>query len=420
MDGTQASASNTASILLNEARALAAENRFTESRVLIGRVLEMDPADEAAITVLREIDKRSSGTNPASGQIPEGLLARVSALVDSGKLQSARREIDRLQQSYPEAPEIMTLRKRWQAKISGGTRQQARTQEKQQNAALNQNETEWNRQLAELVAAGKYNEASGALSLWLAANPGSAQAQEFGAKINEIQRGLQVYTSAMSKNRYQDALSALRGVEKINPADPNLAEMRRQIESRKAAARAVLTVRRLGTKGTILLDGRRIGNDGEIESESIPIGSHTLAIENKGGLVASNTQEYQEGQRVSYVYDIAKLNLRPMTGSDRELLARRKAMEEVHRFKVEHDHGLLRGSCRGTLSVDYLDVVYQPASGAHGFQMPLKQLKLRGEGKSVDLFYVSDNQRFQSFKFQDEQTAERFKRTWGDLKAITQ
>ena len=93
-------------------------------------------------------------------------------------------------------------------------------------------------------------------------------------------------------------------------------------------------------------------------------------------------------------------------------------MEEVHRFEIEHDHGLLRGSCRGVLSVDYFDVAYKPSSGWHGFRIPFRLLKLRVEGKSVELLYASDNKHFQSFKFQDEQTAEKFKRIWEGLKAI--
>ncbi len=411
----------TATILVKEARALAAENRFTESRVLIGRVLEANPSDEAALAALKEIDERSTKMNASASQIPQALLARVTAMIDSGKLQPARSEIDRLQQSYPEAPEILTLRRKWQARNYKEIRQQQqirKEEEQQQKAVQGTTDEEWNRRLTELFAGGKYSEAANAVNFWLEEHSGSPGAQEFSGKIEEAQRSLKAYSSAMAENRYQDALVALRSMEKANPTDPNIAEMRRQMETRKTTARASLTVHRLGGKTTLLLDGKPIGNDGEVENESIPIGSHTLTIENAGGLIASRSQEYTEGQRLALVYDLAKLNLRPMADSDRELLAQRKAKEEVYRFSVEHDHGALRGSCRGMLVVDYLDVAYKPSSGEHGFRIPFKLLKLRSDGTLAELSYISDNKHFQSFKFQDEQAAGKVKRIWGDLKSL--
>jgi hypothetical protein len=67
----------------------------------------------------------------------------------------------------------------------------------------------------------------------------------------------------MAENKYPEALIALSSAERVNPSDPNLAELRRQTESRKAAARATLTVHRLAAKANLLLDGRPIGKDGE-------------------------------------------------------------------------------------------------------------------------------------------------------------
>jgi hypothetical protein len=166
-----------------------------------------------------------------------------------------------------------------------------------------------------------------------------------------------------------------------------------------------------------MLDGRPIGSDGEVENESIPIGNHTLAIENGGGLVASRSQEYLEGQHVTFVYDLAKLNLRPMSDADRESLAQRKTTGQVHRFELDHEHGALRGSCHGVLSIENLDVVYKPFSGSHGFRVLLRLLTLSGEGKSVDLSYISDGKRFQTFTFEDEQSAERFKQIWSELQS---
>ncbi len=93
-------------------------------------------------------------------------------------------------------------------------------------------------------------------------------------------------------------------------------------------------------------------------------------------------------------------------------------MEESERFPLEHDHGVFRGSCRGVLSLDSLDVAYSPASGSHGFRIPFKLLKLKVDGKSASMYYISDSTHFQTFRFQDDQTANRFKQKWDELKAV--
>jgi hypothetical protein len=161
-----------------------------------------------------------------------------------------------------------------------------------------------------------------------------------------------------------------------------------------------------------------MGSDGEIENASIPIGNHTLAVENGGGVVVSKRLEFLENQRIVFVYDLAKQNLRAMVDADRELLAQRKIMEEVRYFDVEHEHGAFRGSCRGLLMIDYLDIAYRPSAGFHGFRMPFKLLNLSVKGRTIDLINISDNKRFQSFKVRDEETAEKFKRSWNELKAL--
>jgi hypothetical protein len=178
-------------------------------------------------------------------------------------------------------------------------------------------------------------------------------------------------------------------------------------------------VYRLGGRGKLLLDGRPVGNDGEISSESIAIGNHTIAIEFDGNIVVSRNQEFFENQGVSLVYDLAKKTMRPMAEADRDLLNQRNAMEAVYRYAVDHSHGILRGNCRGVLSIGYSDVWFKPSSGSHGFRVPFSQLKARSEGKSVDLLYASDNRQLQSFKFPDAQTAENFRQKWGELKSLT-
>ena len=344
-------------------------------------------------------------------------IGRVAFLIDSGRLQQAKAELDKLQQTYPAMPDVLTLRRRLQAKLAAEERGQK--EEEQQIKMRRQREEDLGRQASDLFARGKYGEAAGALSVWLAEYPGNPSARELGAKIAEAQRSYSIYASAMAERRYQDALGALKNAERVNPADPNWTDLRRQAEARSAAARAVLTVHRLGGKATVLLDGRPVGKEGEVEDESLTVGNHVIAIANDAGMLASRSQEYLEGQHVVLVYDLAKLSVRPMADSDRDSLAKRRAMEEVHSFELDHPHGLLRGSCQGILSIDYYDIAYKPSSGGHGFRMPFKLFRLgRVDGRTIELFYVADGKHFQTFKVPDEIAVERFKRVWSELKNL--
>jgi serine/threonine protein kinase len=380
----------------------------------------INPLNEEVPSTLKEFEEEQWGSNSEMATIPppRELLGRVEALINTGKFQLAKAELNKLQKAYPRSPGVSALRKQLQGKSFLETQDQAREEEQKLQP---KRDDEWNRQMTELFAHGNYSEAGSVLNRWIAEDPGNSRAQEFGAKLEKIQRDFRITQSAMSESRYQDALDALRGVEKNNPADPNVAELRRQIEIKKASARAMLTVHRLGSKAMLFLDGRPIGTDGEIQNESIPTGNHIVSIRSSGGLIASRSQEYLDGQQVILVYDLARLMLRPMSEADQESLAQRKMMEEVHRFELDHEHGLFRGSCHGVLSVDYYDVAYKPTSGQHGFRIPFKLLKVsKVEGKSVELSFVSDNKHFESFKFQNESDAQRFVQIWRDLKAISQ
>ena len=412
------------STLLKEAHTLAVNNRYEESKVLIRRILEVDPNHEAAIIALNEVNAAlalSDTDGIGSGrQPPPEQLTHVSDLIKSGKLRLAKVEIDKLQQRYPDSPKIDELRRIYLSGNSRETIESGRSgkAEEQQKATRDKKEAEWKNRLTEYFSQGNYGEASSILNTWLEENPESSQAKQFIAEIKEIQFNLRVCASALSEKRYQDALEAIGRAEKINPADSSLTEMRRRIEARKAEATATLTVHRLGEKASLLLDGKSIGNDGEIESERIAIGNHTLAIESSEGFVASWQQEFLEGQEAAFVYDAAEQSLRPMTEADRELLVQRKEMEKVHRFVVEHKHGVFRGSCRGEILVNYFELIYKPYSGTHGFQIPAKAIKVGVDGKSMDLIFVLDNQTFESFKFQDATAAERFRQTWSQIRAL--
>jgi hypothetical protein len=194
--------------------------------------------------------------------------------------------------------------------------------------------------------------------------------------------------------------------------------MRAQVDGRKMSARATLTVRRLGEKAVLLLDGKPAGSEGEMENETIPIGSHTLTVVDRRNNAFSRALELYEGQKTTLVYDAPTQQLRPMAEADSEALARRRSNEAVHRVPVEHSHGLLRGSCKGILLVSSREVVFEPAAGAHGFRVPFDQVNLRVSGRILEISQISDGKDLQSYRALDPQEAEIFKQAWDQLKSM--
>lgn len=409
--------------ILNSSFAVNAYERFrgmkpSDTAETPSKNLQPAPSRRMEPVVTEPIPASSAEQKEIIDQPPQQLISRISGLINAGKMQPARSEIDKLQKAYPSAPQGSQLRRQWDAKNAAMAQEGIRKDEEQQKAMRKQKEEEWSRRLSAFLARGQYSEADNAVSLWLAEDPGSEKARENATKVAEIQRHLGVYSSALAEGKYPEALAALNSAEKLNPADTSFANLRRQLESRRAVAKSSLTVYRLGSKAILSLDGRPLGSDGEVVNESIPIGYHTLAVENGGSVISSRRLEFFENQRIVMVYDIARQTLRPMIETDQELMAQRKAMEEVRYFDVEHEHGAFRGSCRGLLMIDYLDVAFRPSAGFHGFRMPFKLLKLKVKGRSVELINISDNKRFQNFKFHDDQAAEKFRRSWEELKTM--
>jgi hypothetical protein len=248
--------------------------------------------------------------------------------------------------------------------------------------------------------------------------PQSAGARESAAVVRQFRARMNACIAAMNDGSYGEALQELDAAERVNPSDPNLEGLRKEIESRATSASGTLTVYRLGDQATLLLNGKRIGNGGEIVGLSIPVGSHEISLEKDGRPVASRREELSEGQKIVLVYDLAQRNMRPMIDSDQILIDRRKTMEEAHRFEAEHQHGTFRGKCRGALVLSFYEVVYKPVEGSHGFRIPFKLLTLEQNGRTVDLFFISDKEHFKEFEFSDEQSAAKFVQTWNKLKSL--
>ena len=370
--------------------------------------------EDALLEELEESYPRDFAASP-----PQTQLDRVGAMIDGGKLNQAEEELYRLRRLYPDSTAVSSLGRRLQARISGIAPGEKSGQVPRKGTGRNK-EDAWERQFMNFYAQGEYKEANQVLGLWLGELPESSRAQKSAATIKEIQTRIAACTSAIEEKRYRAALSDLDMVEILNPTDPQIAVLRQEIESGMSSAGSTLSVYPLGAKASILLDGKRIDNDGEIRDIGIPVGSHTIAIENDGYLVASRGQELLNGQKMVFVYDLSGRNIRPMIESDRALLSQREAMEESYSFTLEHMHGIFRGTCRGELKISYHEIVYKPTSGSHGFRVPFKLFKLKRDGRSIDLYFISDNEHFNEFMFEDEQTARHFKQIWEKLKSLPQ
>jgi serine/threonine protein kinase len=367
-------------------------------------------------TMMDEMEAAYPGEGSTS-PLPEK-LDRIEVLIGSGKLEQAEVELARLGRIYPKSSEIGELRRQLQVKESRAS-QDLKQKERDQLEEVRKKEGAWNGQFTNFFSRGEYKEAENVVGLWSNSIPNSAKARESGEALREVQSRIAASLSAIQDRRYGEALSELSVARRLNPSDPNVTALQGEIESRMASAKGSLSVLRLGDRGAVLLDGRRIGSDGEVRDTSVSAGSHTVAVEKDGYLVASRTHEFVEDQTMTLVYDLAQRSLRPMVEQDRDLIAQRKIMEEVHSFRVEHNHGFLRGSCSGVLLVGYHEVVYRPDEGNHGFQVPFNLLKIERDKNIVDLFFISDNEHFQKFKFEDEQAAVLFSQVWHRLKSLS-
>ncbi len=414
--GVESSAqASTLKVLLAEAKSLSGQRRYDDSRLFLRRILELNPGYAPATELLQQIDAAiGSATPPESAKADlRTELAGVSSMISLGQLGPASAALDRLQRAYPGAPGVVALRRQWDLV---NNRIAAEVKRKEDKAK----DDERTRQVADLLAQGRYEEARGAINLWIADDPANPQAQGIRRQLDDVQRSLKAFETALAGNRYREALNALDSAQQMNPSDPTLARLRAQVESRMSAARASLSVHRLAGRATLLFDGKPIGSNGETDNEAVPIGSHTLAVADQQNILMTRTIEFTEGQRARLVYDSQNQVLRPMVEGDIDILARRKAAEETQHFLVEHSHGLLRGGCKGTLTINSQEIAYEPASGSHRFRMPLSHLNLGINGRSIDLANASDGKSFQSLRAEDIKTAESIKQAWNSLRSQEQ
>jgi tetratricopeptide (TPR) repeat protein len=411
-----------AAILVEEAESFHLAGKSAECRALLTRALQLDPEHARALALARELDGRA--IDDVARRDPElaKALASVSGMIAAGQLPAAKASLEALQRDHAGDPAVAAARRRWDARNAKEAREKARRDQEQKDAAAARQkmEDDWAERVGAHLGEGRYSDAGRDLAQWLVQSPGSSAALGLRVRVESAEKGLRSFEEAFREKRYQDALAALQVVEQANPSDPGIAELRRKAESARAAARSLLTVHRLGPRGTLLLDGRPLGAADEIEGEIIPAGSHMLVVKGESIGSVSRALESLDGQRIVLVYDLRKQVLRPMEEADQSLLARRRASEEVHRFSVEHVHGVFRGTCKGDLLVALPDVEFKAAGGAHRFQHPFRQLNLKVDGKAVLLLDGRSGAEILAFRTGTPAQGAELRQVWDRFKDLSQ
>ena len=78
---------------------------------------------------------------------------------------------------------------------------------------------------------------------------------------------------------------------------------------------------------------------------------------------------------------------------------------------------MLRGGCSGELLLGYAELEYRTLSGEHDFSIPIKILKIKKEGKNVQLLFLKSNELFRQLELSGAEEALRFTQTLDSLKS---
>ena len=406
--------SREAETLLMEAQSLRSQGKLQESLDVMAKLLALDPTNEAALAVRSQTETELAATKSGAEQDTaiKKWLTNVESLLAAGKLAEAKAGLDRVARIRPDSPELKVLRKKQALQTYEAARQE---KDKYDIAQKQSRILELSRQAEDFFKQGKYTEATAAAEQWLAAAPQNTRAQTLQHQSAQAQQSLHSYETSMSDRLYDEALKAVSLLEKTNPNDPAIADMRKRAEGRKAAARATISVYRLGSPCKLTLDDEPLGTDGEVEARSITIGRHKLAIQNSASQQASRTLEFVDGQSMAMVYDAGTLEFRGMTEADRPLLSQRRIREEIHRYQVEHRHTF--GKCNGTLLISGVNVQYQASEKGHAFNRAFSSLKLTVKDDGLDL-QSTDGKQAWTFKVTSAAQASEIQKLWEKLQEI--
>jgi tetratricopeptide (TPR) repeat protein len=401
-------------ILMVEAQNLRSQNRLEDANQTIQRVLDIDPSNQPALAVRSQIESETAASKGKEEQDSQIQLwsANADTFLIAGKLPEARSEIRKIERLRPDAPQLELLRKRLNAQAAAA----ARNQQKEQQAAEQKEKMmigDLGRRAEELFRQGRYAETKGITEQWLAAAPRGTDAQSLQARTLEALAALKTYEVCLAAKDYEGALGALLRLEKGNPSDPNIAELRRRAELKNADAKATLSVYRLGDPGVLILDGQQFGTGGEVEKKVVKGGRHKIEVKGSNGKQASREIVFLDGQDLTMVYDLTTAELRPMIAADRDAINRRR-QPEIHRFPVEHLHGFLKGKCTGELLISSARIDYKSKERQHDLSLPLRSLNLTVKDEKLDFTQSSGDDRYQ-FRARDPVQASSIKNLWRDL-----
>jgi tetratricopeptide (TPR) repeat protein len=105
--------------MLKKARVLMNENRLEDSKIILRKILEADPAYEPAHAALNELIALSNVDKTGKdGEALRNGIRKISALLNADNLQAAQVEMEKLQKEYPESTALYPLKKRWHEKAS--------------------------------------------------------------------------------------------------------------------------------------------------------------------------------------------------------------------------------------------------------------------------------------------------------------
>jgi len=402
---------------LMEAQALKNQGLFDESLDALEKIFDIDRENEQALLVHADIQEQISLAQTEEEQAAqiEGWLANAEQLIRRGRHTQAKAELDKVRRVSPDAPKLSTLRRRLAARSAALAQKQAAEFEAEQQR---QRIEGLGKQSDELFNSGKYSELQTILDQWLAEEPDNAKASSLREKASRALRSIRIYDDTLGQRRYDEALKELARLQAINPKDPSLAERRNRARSRKAEARATLSIFRLSEAGSLTLNDEPIGRDGEAENLSIPVGSHVIKVQ-IAGAQSSTAREFSEGLQYVLVYDAN--GLRDMVDQDRTTRANRRIREEVKQFDIVHERGGLLGFRKkktpGQLLISGITVEYRAGEEGLGFVTPFEKLLLSVQGNKLEM-KTADNQNKWDFRVEDAAQGAQIRMLWQKLKKL--
>jgi tetratricopeptide (TPR) repeat protein len=400
---------------LIEAQNQKAQGLLEEARQTLQKILEIDPAYQPAREVLAQLEAETSASK--SQEVQDADIAtwakKATALMNAGKLEEAKLELDKIEKVRPAAPQLVSLRRLYQSKAAEAARRQREQFELGQKQARL---AEQGRKANDFFKEGKYSEVLPLLDQSIAEDPQNSEALALRRQTDEAISAHTAFKAAMSVKSYDEALRAVTRLENVNPSDPGISEMRKGATTRKAAARATITIFRLAEAGTLLLDDQPLpATGGEIEKYEIRAGSHKLGVRNSRRTFTT-TRDFFDGENITFVYNDTP-ELRAWVPQDRELINRRKTLEEILRYRVEHTHGFLKGKCTGELRISGLEVAYDGSDKDHSFAYPFKSLTLSVGGDKVEFTDLHRDKK--SFKVDNSTVARQIKDRWERLQKLS-